>query len=93
MDSLTAYGWTPEQYFKRRAWLIHRKVQEGATLQVRWHSNAMFTYPYPPRLKHGHGVRGTFVAIYGPGAQREWIESDLLAFWQSLGATTSSEPT
>lgn len=90
MYVVNAYGETLAQYVKRRAWMIHRKVQARGTLQVRWHSNAMFTYPYPAKLRHGHGVRGVLVAIYSATAQLDWIEDDLLAFAKSHGATSSS---
>ena len=65
------------QYCTWRAQRIYRDVYEHGTLQVRIHDGKFVTFKFP--APNGYGVRGELVAVYSPGAQRAWIEDDLLA--------------
>ncbi len=97
MTFTNAYGETLTEYIQRRAAMIHRKLQTGVNLQVRWDpvgrwgQPALLTYIYPRPKRRGHEEQGEFVGAYTSAAKLEWIEEDLLTFAYAVGATTPSE--
>lgn len=92
MNFANAYGETLNDYLKRRAAMVWRKLQTDGKLQVRWQHGALVTAPCPAPPGHKHGMYGAFVAVYTPSARLEWIEADFLDFAKSLSATSTSIP-
>lgn len=97
MTFANAYGETLTKYLVRRASMIYHKVRTRGALQVRWDPHgrrghpSLVTYPFPTPAKHGHGVRGQFIAAYTPDVRINWIRRDLLDFAASLGETTIAQ--